>query len=129
MYQKRKINFTGTQLRHYCYISSQIREFSDRFEIVLSVSKFLQIIFIAQQSLSNIKLKENKRFQTLGKENIERRHNIHHCRPYNSPAVCISRRCLAHPLEATRKEGLVHSSPTDIQTQRPHTENQKHNAK
>ena len=41
-------------LRHYCYISSQIREFSDHFEILLSVSKFLQIISIAQQSLSNI---------------------------------------------------------------------------
>ena len=58
-------------LRHYCYISSQNREFSDRLEFLLSVSKFLQIISIAQQSLSNIKIKENKRFPTLGKVNKE----------------------------------------------------------
>ena len=69
MYQKRKIFFLPEHsLRHYCYISSQIREFSDRFKILLSVSKFLQIISIARQSLSNIKLKENNNFQRSGKK-------------------------------------------------------------
>ena len=55
-------------LRHYCYISSQNREFSDRLEFLLSVSKSLQIISIAQQSLSNIKQKKTNDFQRSGKK-------------------------------------------------------------
>ena len=45
---KKQNNFLPEHgLRHYCYISS-------RFEILLSISKFLQSISTAQQSLSNV---------------------------------------------------------------------------
>ena len=69
VYQKSKIIFyRNTASAINCYISSQNREFSDRLEFLLSVSKSLQIISIAQQSLSNIKQKKTNDFKRSGKK-------------------------------------------------------------
>ena len=90
-----------------------------------AVSKVLQIISIAQQSLSNIKLKKTNDFQCSGKKTKS------DVITYITAARTTPQQCvfpavvLAHPLEATRKEGKLRSTPTDIQTQRPHTENKK----
>ena len=96
MYQKSKINFTVTwqhSLRHYCYIiSSQIREcFEILLNFFLSVPEFLKSISTAQQSLSNIKLKENRRFERSGKK-------TYFTTARKTPQQCTSRRCLAHPI-------------------------------
>ena len=48
---------------------------------------------------------------------FEWRHNILHCRSYNSPAVCTSRRCLAHPIGRIAPQ-FAHRYPNTKNTDR-----------